>query len=73
MSESEIRDKYSDEQLLEMGDKSPLFKYTPLIEFLYLIYDSITSIEYSLSPKIVPYLTESSILVTIFVPGCPLH
>jgi MFS family permease len=28
MSESEIRDKYSDEQLLEMGDKSPLFKYT---------------------------------------------
>jgi hypothetical protein len=28
ISELEIRDKYSDEQLLEMGDKSPLFKYT---------------------------------------------
>ncbi|OGE47842.1 hypothetical protein PENARI_c036G12525 [Penicillium arizonense] len=28
MSESEIRDAYSDEQLLEMGDKSPLFRYT---------------------------------------------
>ncbi|KAJ6066430.1 hypothetical protein N7499_001393 [Penicillium canescens] len=28
MTESEIRDTYSDEQLLDMGDKSPLFKYT---------------------------------------------
>lgn len=28
LSEVDIREKYSDEQLLEMGDKSPLFKYT---------------------------------------------
>ncbi|KAJ5630468.1 uncharacterized protein N7484_010568 [Penicillium longicatenatum] len=28
LSEVEIREKYSDEQLLQMGDKSPLFRYT---------------------------------------------
>ncbi|KAJ5773865.1 hypothetical protein N7457_008761 [Penicillium paradoxum] len=28
MDEAEIREKYSDEQLLQMGDKSPLFRYT---------------------------------------------
>ncbi|KAJ6015407.1 hypothetical protein N7540_009998 [Penicillium herquei] len=28
MSEGEIRERYSDDRLLEMGDKSPLFKYT---------------------------------------------
>ncbi|KAJ5585850.1 hypothetical protein N7450_005637 [Penicillium hetheringtonii] len=28
MSEVDIREKYTDEQLLDMGDKSPLFKYT---------------------------------------------
>lgn len=27
MSEDEVRAKYTDEQLLDMGDKSPLFKY----------------------------------------------
>ena len=28
MAEGEIRERYSEEQLLDMGDKSPLFKYT---------------------------------------------
>lgn len=28
MSETEIRDTYADEQLLKMGDRSPLFQYT---------------------------------------------
>ncbi|KAJ5664678.1 hypothetical protein N7462_011491 [Penicillium macrosclerotiorum] len=28
MNEAEIRDRYNDEELLAMGDKSPLFKYT---------------------------------------------
>jgi len=28
LDEDEIRAKYSDRELLEMGDKSPLFKYT---------------------------------------------
>jgi MFS family permease len=28
MTEMEIRETYTDDQLLEMGDKSPLFKYT---------------------------------------------
>ncbi|CAI7633735.1 unnamed protein product [Penicillium viridicatum] len=28
LSEDEIRENYTDEELLEMGDKSPLFKYT---------------------------------------------
>jgi len=28
LSESEIRDQYSDRDLMKMGDKSPLFKYT---------------------------------------------
>jgi len=28
LSEVDIREKYSDEQLLQMGDKSPLFRYT---------------------------------------------
>ncbi|KAJ5371061.1 uncharacterized protein N7496_007153 [Penicillium cataractarum] len=28
MSETEIRETYTDEQLLKMGDRSPLFKYT---------------------------------------------
>lgn len=28
LDEVEIRERYSDEQLLELGDKSPLFKYT---------------------------------------------
>lgn len=28
LDEAEIRETYSDEQLLELGDKSPLFKYT---------------------------------------------
>lgn len=27
-SEQEVREKYTDQQLLDMGDKSPLFKYT---------------------------------------------
>ncbi|CAM1510789.1 Fc.00g083020.m01.CDS01 [Cosmosporella sp. VM-42] len=27
MSESEVREKYTDEQLMEMGDRSPLFRY----------------------------------------------
>ncbi|KAL4897490.1 major facilitator superfamily domain-containing protein [Aspergillus ambiguus] len=27
-SEEEVREKYTDQQLLDMGDKSPLFKYT---------------------------------------------
>lgn len=28
MSESEVREQYTEEQLMNMGDKSPLFKYT---------------------------------------------
>lgn len=28
MSETEIHETYTDEQLLKMGDRSPLFKYT---------------------------------------------
>ena len=28
MSEEEVRAKYTDEQLTELGDKSPLFRYT---------------------------------------------
>lgn len=28
LDENEVRAKYTDEQLLDMGDKSPLFKYT---------------------------------------------
>jgi hypothetical protein len=28
MSETEIRERYTDDQLLAMGNKSPLFKYT---------------------------------------------
>ncbi|PSN75390.1 MFS general substrate transporter [Corynespora cassiicola Philippines] len=28
MTEEEVREKWTDEQLLEMGDKSPLFRYT---------------------------------------------
>lgn len=28
VSEQEVREKYTDHQLLEMGEKSPLFKYT---------------------------------------------
>jgi hypothetical protein len=27
MSEMEVREKYSDEQLLALGDRSPLFRY----------------------------------------------
>jgi hypothetical protein len=28
LTEEEVRDKYTEEELLKMGDKSPLFKYT---------------------------------------------
>jgi len=28
LSEDEVREKYTDEELDQMGDKSPLFKYT---------------------------------------------
>ena len=28
MSESEVREQYTEEQFMNMGDKSPLFKYT---------------------------------------------
>jgi MFS transporter, ACS family, DAL5 transporter family protein len=28
MSEMEIREKYTDDELDEMGDRSPLFRYT---------------------------------------------